>query len=208
MSFRDNQSYFSQARVVPVLTPSSVEAGVAVSRVLFEAGLPLLEITLRTACGLETIAALRQSLPALLLGAGSVLTPEQGEAAIQSGARFLVSPGCTEALLTYAADCSVPFLPGAATPSEIMRLQAVGCDVVKLFPAQSLGGIAYLRSLAGPLSAMKFCPTGGIDTRLAREYLQLPNVLAVGGSWMLPDALLIESRWAEIRQLAAAAAAL
>jgi 2-dehydro-3-deoxyphosphogluconate aldolase/(4S)-4-hydroxy-2-oxoglutarate aldolase len=166
------------------------------------------EITLRAASGLETIAALKQQLPNLIVGAGSVLTPELGEAAMQAGACFLVSPGTTEALLQFAKRCSVPFLPGVATVSEMMRVQALGCTAAKLFPAESLGGVAILRSVAGPLPSMKFCPTGGIDAELAVGYLQLTNVLAVGGSWMAPNDLVSENRFEDVSRLAEQAAAL
>jgi 2-dehydro-3-deoxyphosphogluconate aldolase / (4S)-4-hydroxy-2-oxoglutarate aldolase len=208
VSFVENASCFSQARVIPVLTPLTIDSGVTVSRVLFEAGLRMQEITLRTGAGLETIAALRRELPELIVGAGTVLTPQQGEAAVKAGALFLVSPGLTGQLLQFAAHCDVPFMPGVATISEMMRVQALGCSVAKLFPAHLLGAAAFLRSLAGPLPAMKFCPTGGIDASLAPDYLQLANVLAVGGSWMAPEALIAQSRWRDIRHFAEQAAAL
>lgn len=208
MSLAENEACFSQARVIPVLTPQSIESGVTVGRVLFEAGLRLQEITLRTAVGLEVIATLRRELPELIVGAGTVLTPQQGDVAIKAGALFLVSPGSTGQLLQFAAHCDVPFMPGVTTISEMMRVQALGCSVAKLFPAHLLGGAAFLRSLAGPLPTMKFCPSGGIDASLAPDYLQLANVLAVGGSWMAPEALIAQSRWLDIRHLAEQAAAL
>ena len=208
MSFVNAEAFFSQTRIIPILTPASVTSCVAVSRILFDAGLRLQEITLRTAAGLQSIAALKRDLPELVVGAGSVNTASLGEAAMQAGARFLVSPGTTEALLQFAANCDVPFLPGVATVSEIMRAHARDCTVAKLFPAQLLGGIAFLKALAGPLPAMRFCPTGGIDAQLAPAYLQLNNVLAVGGSWMAPDELVVESHWMHLRQLAKHAAAL
>jgi 2-dehydro-3-deoxyphosphogluconate aldolase/(4S)-4-hydroxy-2-oxoglutarate aldolase len=208
MSLRENAAYFAQVRVLPVLTPTSAASGTAISRVLFDAGLCMQEITLRTQSGLDTIAALKQELPELILGAGSVLTPEMGQAAIQAGASFLVSPGTNEALLQYAVDCSVPFLLGVSTVSEIMRLLDFGCTAAKLFPAETLGGMSFLRSVAGPIPAMKFCPTGGIDANLAQGYLQLPNVLAVGGSWMASPDLIRENRLDGIRRLAKQAAAL
>ncbi len=208
MSLKDNEAYFSRARVVPVLTPESVASGIAVSRVLFEAGLRLQEITLRTECGLETIAALTRELPGLIVGAGSVVTPQLGEAAIQAGAQFLVSPGAHDALLEFAADCRVPFLPGVATVSESMRAMALGCRAVKLFPADVLGGAALLRAMAGPLPSMKFCPSGGIDARVAPDYLRLANVIAVGGSWMAPVELIRQNQFADIGKLAKEAAAL
>jgi 2-dehydro-3-deoxyphosphogluconate aldolase / (4S)-4-hydroxy-2-oxoglutarate aldolase len=194
MSMNENAAYFAQVRVLPVLTPISSASGTAVSRVLFAAGLRMQEITLRTPSSLDTIAALKDELPALILGAGSVLTPEMGAAAIRAGARFLVSPGANEALLNFAVKCSVPFLPGVTA--------------AKLFPAEALGGITFLRSVAGPIPSMKFCPTGGIDVGLAPGYLQLPNVLGVGGSWMVPNDLVTENRFDDIRRLAEKAAAL
>ncbi len=193
---------------MPILTPASVARGVGTSRILFDAGLRLQEITLRTRASLDTIAALRSSLPGIIVGAGSVLTPELGDAALKAGASFLVSPGTTDQLLRFAIECPVPFLPGAATPSELMRLQAAGCTAAKVFPIESLGGIDFLRSLGGPLPSMKLCPTGGIDARLARQYLELGNVLAIGGSWMAPDDLIANNQLADIRRLAEQAAAL
>ena len=199
---------FSAARVIPVLTPSTVASAVAVSRVLFEAGLRTQEITLRNPAGLETVSALRRDLPELLVGAGSVLTPRSGEDAIRAGAQFLVSPGITEALLQFAVNCGVAFLPGVGSVSEIMRVQALGCELAKLFPAQALGGVGFLRSILGPLPSMRFCPTGDIGAALAADYLALPNVTAVGGSWMAPKDLVDQGRFADIRRLAQQAAAL
>jgi 2-dehydro-3-deoxyphosphogluconate aldolase/(4S)-4-hydroxy-2-oxoglutarate aldolase len=208
MSLKENEAYFSRARVVPVLTPESLASGLAVSRVLFDAGLRMQEITLRTEWGLETIAAVTRELPGLIVGAGSVITPQLGDAAIQAGARFLVSPGTNDRLLQFAADCRVPFLPGVSTVSEAMRVLELGCTAAKLFPVDALGGATFLRSMAGPLPSMKFCPSGGIDARIARDYLRLANVLAVGGSWMAPSELVRQNRLSEIRQLAEAAASL
>jgi 2-dehydro-3-deoxyphosphogluconate aldolase/(4S)-4-hydroxy-2-oxoglutarate aldolase len=208
MSLNENEAYFSQARVVPVLTPESVASAIAVSRILFDAGLRLQEIALRTECGLEAMAALARELPQLTIGAGSVVTPELGEAAIGAGARFLVSPGTSDRLLQYAADCRVPFLPGVATVSESMRVLALGCTAAKLFPADLLGGVSFLRSVAGPLPSMKFCPSGGMDANVAPGYLRLGNVIAVGGSWMAPAELIRQNRLAEIRRLAEEAASL
>lgn len=208
MSFAGVEACFSGHRVLPVITPHSLESGLTVARLLFEAGLRMQEITLRTAAALPTIAALGRELPQLIVGAGTVLNAQQGEAAIAAGARFLVSPGCTAPLLDFAADCAVPFIPGIATVSEAMTLQARGAGVAKLFPAQALGGVALLKSLASVLPALKFCPTGGIDARLAPDYLQQPNVLAVGGSWMVTDDWVKAQRWTQVRLAAEQAAAL
>jgi 2-dehydro-3-deoxyphosphogluconate aldolase / (4S)-4-hydroxy-2-oxoglutarate aldolase len=208
VSFADNERFFSKSRVIPVLTPQSVEEGVKVSRALFEGGLRLHEITLRTAAGIETITALRKEIPGLIVGAGSVLTAEMGQAAIAAGASFLVSPGTTEALLDFAASCTVPFLPGAGSVSEAMRLLAMGCTMTKLFPAEPLGGVRFLQAIAGPLASMKFCPTGGIHAANAPDYLKLANVTAVGGSWMAPGDLVKAKDLSGIRRLAEQAASL
>jgi len=208
MSLKENEAYFSRVRVVPVLTPDSVASGVAVSRVLFDAGLRMQEITLRTEWGLQTIAAVTQEIPGLIVGAGSVVTPALGDAAMQAGARFLVSPGTDDRLLQFAADCRVPFLPGVSTVSESMRVLALGCTAAKLFPVDVLGGVTFLRSIAAPLPSMKFCPSGGIDAKVAPDYLRLGNVLAVGGSWMAPAELIRHNRFTDIRVLAEEAASL
>jgi 2-dehydro-3-deoxyphosphogluconate aldolase/(4S)-4-hydroxy-2-oxoglutarate aldolase len=206
VSFAENARFFSRARVIPVLTPQSVEEGVAVSRALFKGGLHLHEITLRTAAGIGTIAALRKEIPDLVVGAGSVLTAEMGETAIAAGAGFLVSPGATDALLTFAAACPVPFLPGAGSVSEAMELLAQGCTMAKLFPAEPLGGVRFLQAISGPLPRVKFCPTGGIHAANAADYLQLANVAAVGGSWMAPGDLVKAKDFTAIRRLAEQAA--
>jgi len=208
VSFADNERFFSKSRVIPVLTPQSVEEGVAVSRALFDGGIRLHEITLRTAAGIETIAALRKEIPDLVVGAGSVLTAEMGQAAIAAGASFLVSPGTTDTLLDFAAACPIPFLPGAGSVSEAMRLLAMGCAIAKLFPAEPLGGVRFLQAIAGPLPSMKFCPTGGIHAANAPDSLRLANVTAVGGSWMAPGDLVKAQDSSGIRRLAEQAALL
>jgi 2-dehydro-3-deoxyphosphogluconate aldolase/(4S)-4-hydroxy-2-oxoglutarate aldolase len=208
VSFADNERFFSKSRVIPVLTPQTVGEGVAVSRALFEGGLRLHEITLRTAAGLETIAALREEIPDLIVGAGSVLTAELGQAAIAAGASFLVSPGATDVLLDFAAACPIPFLPGAGSVSEAMRLLAMGCTMAKLFPAEPLGGVRFLQAVSGPLPSMKFCPTGGVNAANAPDYLKLGNVTAVGGSWMAPNDLVKAKDFSGIRRLAEQAALL
>jgi len=206
MSVIGNAAYFSQARVVPVLSVSSVAAGVETSRVLFEAGLRFQEVTLRTEWGLATIAAIRRELPQVVVGAGTVLNPDLGQAALDAGASFLVSPGTPEGLLQFAAQCAPPFLPGAATVAELMRLMLEGCTAAKVFPVESLGGVSYIKALSGPLGAIKLCPSGGVTARNASHYLALDNVLSVAGSWMISrDA---PQRTSELTRLARQAAAL
>ena len=168
----------------------------------------MLEITLRTPAALQVIETIAGEVEGAAVGAGTVLTPAQYEAAARAGARFVVSPGATPALLDAAAASPVPFLPGAATSSEIMTLLERGHSCLKFFPAEPAGGIAYLKALAAPLSEVRFCPTGGIDARIAPRYLSLPNVLCVGGSWVAPGDAVAAGDWPRITALARAAAAL
>jgi 2-dehydro-3-deoxyphosphogluconate aldolase/(4S)-4-hydroxy-2-oxoglutarate aldolase len=198
----------TRAPVVPVLVVESVATALPLARALLAGGLPVLEITLRTAAALEVIRALAGELEGAIVGAGTVLTPAQYRDAERAGARFVVSPGATPALLEAAAAARVPFLPGAATASEIMRLLEHGHRCLKFFPAEPAGGLAYLKALASPLPEARFCPTGGIDAALAERYLSLPNVLCVGGSWIAPGDAVAAGDWRKITGLARAAAAL
>lgn len=194
--------------VVPVLTLETPAQGVAVVRALAAGGLPAVEVTLRTPTALDAIRHIRAELPDILVGAGTVLTPEQGQAAIEAGARFLVAPGLSPRLVAAAENWPVPFLPGAVTASEAMSLADLGYKVLKFFPAEPAGGTAALKALAAPLAHLAFCPTGGIDAAKAPAYLALPNVAAVGGSWMVPPAAVAAGDWDTLTGLAAAAAAL
>ena len=194
--------------VVPVLTIASAEAGVALVRALVNGGLGVVEITLRTPAALAAIRRIRDELPDVLVGAGTVLTPELGQQAIAAGARFIVAPGMTPRLIEAAERWPVPFLPGAATASEAMSLADMGYGLLKFFPAEPIGGAAALKALAAPLPDIAFCPTGGIDAANAASYLALPNVAAVGGSWVAPAKLVEKADWAAITALAEAAAAM
>jgi 2-dehydro-3-deoxyphosphogluconate aldolase / (4S)-4-hydroxy-2-oxoglutarate aldolase len=204
----DLVSLLARTPVVPVLTIESVEIALPLARALVEGGLTVLEITLRTPAALDVVRALAGELEGAAIGAGTVLTPEQYRAAEWAGARFVVSPGATPALLDAAAASPVPFLPGAATASEVMRLLEHGYSCQKFFPAEPAGGVAYLQALAPPLSAARFCPTGGIDAKIAPRYLALSNVLCVGGSWVAPRDAVAAGDWSRITGLARAAAAL
>lgn len=196
-----------QAPVVPVLAVADVEDAIPLAEALVAAGLPVLEITLRTAAALEVIARMR-SVPGAIVGAGTVLTADDLRAVQDAGAAFAISPGGTDALYAAARDASVPLLPGIATASELMRGLEHGYRRFKFFPAESSGGVAALKGFAGPFAQVKFCPTGGIDAAKAPSYLALPNVLTVGGSWMVPGDALKAKDWATIANLARAAAAL
>ena len=201
-------SFMRLAPVIPVLTVRDAEDGVAQARALVAGGLFAIEVTLRTAGALAAITAIRDSVPGAVVGAGTILTSEHIAQACAAGARFLVSPGASPRLAEAAAEAPVPFLPGVATASEAIALMELGFHALKLFPAEAVGGAKLLASLAGPLPDLRFCPTGGIDLAKAPSYLALPNVLCVGGSWMLPKAALSAGDYATVETLAREAAAL
>jgi 2-dehydro-3-deoxyphosphogluconate aldolase / (4S)-4-hydroxy-2-oxoglutarate aldolase len=194
------------APVIPVLTIDSAAQAVPLARALVAGGLPVLEVTLRTDAALEAIEAIARHVPDAVVGAGTVLTPSQVDESVSAGARFLVSPGATTRLAEAAARGPAPLLPGVATASEAMAMAELGHHVLKFFPAEPAGGVAYLKSLAGPLPHLLFCPTGGIDAAKAKTYLALPNVVCVGGSWVTPAAAMREGDWQAITELAKATA--
>lgn len=199
------------APVVPVMVVERIEDAVPLAKALYNGGLKVLEITLRTPCALDAIAAMVEALPSdAVIGAGTVITPKDLEAAIKAGSRFLVSPGTTPALIeaAKAVYSSAPLLAGVATPTEAMHLLAEGFAHQKFFPAEAAGGVPMLKSIAGPLPQITFCPTGGIDLAKAPSYLALPNVKCVGGTWMAPKELMKAGRWDEIERLAKEAASL
>jgi 2-dehydro-3-deoxyphosphogluconate aldolase/(4S)-4-hydroxy-2-oxoglutarate aldolase len=208
MPASDLNSLLAGTPVVPVLVIESVATALPLARALVDGGLRALEITLRTPAALDVIRALAAEVEGAVVGAGTVLTAGQYQDAERAGARFVVSPGATDALLAAAAASAVPFLPGAVTASEVMRLLEQGYRFLKFFPAEPAGGVAYLEALAAPLPEARFCPTGGIDAVKARTYLSLPNVLCVGGSWVAPKDALAAGDWPRITRLARAAAAL
>lgn len=196
-----------QAPVVPVLAVSEVEDAIPLAEALVAAGLPVLEITLRTAAALEVIRRMRE-VPGAIVGAGTVLTQADLTAVRDAGAAFAISPGGTDALYEAGKASDIPLLPGIATASELMRGLEHGWKRFKFFPAESSGGVAALKGFAGPFAQVKFCPTGGIDAAKAPSYLALPNVLTVGGSWMVPGDALKAKDWVHIGTLAREAAAL
>ncbi|GHI08148.1 keto-deoxy-phosphogluconate aldolase [Streptomyces cellostaticus] len=201
-------SVLDLAPVVPVVVVSDASDAVPLARALVAGGLPAIEVTLRTSAALDVIRAIAGEVPDAVVGAGTVLTPEQVSECVAAGARFLVSPGWTDALLDAMRGSGVPFLPGVSTTSEVVALLERGVREMKFFPAQAAGGTAYLRSLAGPLPQARFCPTGGIGPASAPEYLSLPNVGCVGGSWMVPADAVAAGDWARVEELARAAAGL
>lgn len=196
------------APVIPVMTVASVEDGLAQAKALVAGGLHAIEVTLRTPSALAAIRAIARSVPDVVVGAGTIVSVEQIDEAVKAGARFLVSPGTSPSLAKAAAQSPVPFLPGCATASEAMALRELGFRALKLFPAEAAGGAKLIASLAAPLPDLSFCPTGGVDLEKAPEYLRLPNVPCVGGSWMLQKAALAAGDYLAVEALARDAAEL
>ena len=196
------------APVVPVLTIERTADAVPLARALVKGGLPVLEITLRTEAALAALAAIAAEVPDAVVGAGTVLQPRQFDDVTRAGARFAVSPGCTPALVTAARAVGLPFLPGIQTVSEAMVLAEQGFGLMKFFPADVAGGLAWLKAVAAPLAGLRFCPTGGVGADTAQTYLSLANVACVGGSWVAPRDAVAAGDWVRIERLAAAAAKL
>jgi 2-dehydro-3-deoxyphosphogluconate aldolase/(4S)-4-hydroxy-2-oxoglutarate aldolase len=196
------------AGILPIVTVDSIDQARAVAEALQRGGLRSIELTLRTPAALSAMAALKREFPELVIGAGTVLTPEQIAAAEQAGADFLVTPGASPAMIVALAASSLPVVPGAATPSELLSLVEQGFSVAKLFPAAAVGGIAMLKALHGPLPDLMFCPTGGIGEADAAAYLAQPNVACIGGSWMVPRNWLQAGEWSKVTESATRARAI
>ncbi|MEV6505622.1 bifunctional 4-hydroxy-2-oxoglutarate aldolase/2-dehydro-3-deoxy-phosphogluconate aldolase [Streptomyces sp. NPDC051642] len=196
------------APVLPVVVIEDVADAVPLARALVAGGLPAIEVTLRTPGALDAVRAIAGEVSGAVVGAGTVLTPGQVKECVGAGARFLVSPGWTELLLEAMQGSGVPFLPGVSTTSEVVALLERGVREMKFFPAQASGGTAYLKALAGPLPQARFCPTGGIGVDSAPDYLALPNVGCVGGSWMIPADAVAARDWGRVEVLAREAAGL
>lgn len=192
--------------VVPVVVIRDAEQAVPLARALVCGGVAVIEITLRTEAGLSAIERVAAEVPEIVVGAGTVTTPKEAAEVTRAGAQFIVLPGSPERLLSAAIDTGLPLLPGASTLTEMMRLTEHGLNVMKFFPAEPSGGVAYLSAVAGPLPQLRFCPTGGISVKTAPNYLALANVGCVGGSWLTPADAMAENDWERIESLAAEAA--
>lgn len=197
----------SDAPVIPVIVLTDVAHAVPLARALVEGGIRMLEVTLRTPVALACIEAIAKEVPDAVVGAGTVRSAADAQAAAMAGARFAVSPGYTQAVGKACHDLELPLLPGVATGSEIMAAQEDGYTALKFFPALQSGGVAMLKALQGPFGDVKFCPTGGITGGNAGDYLRLANVVCVGGSWLTPAEVVARGDWAHITQLARQAAA-
>jgi len=196
------------APVIPIITIDDPATAVPLARALVAGGLPVLEVTLRTEAAVAAAHAMIAEVPEAVIGLGTVVRRDHISAAQDIGARFIVSPGFSAEIADLARQSSLPFLPGVMTPSELMAAMAVGHNVLKFFPAEPAGGTETLRALHGPFPEAAFCPTGGIDAAKAPSYLELPNVVAVGGSWVAPRTAVIAKDWQKITALARAARAL
>jgi 2-dehydro-3-deoxyphosphogluconate aldolase/(4S)-4-hydroxy-2-oxoglutarate aldolase len=208
MTVLDPLALLAKVPVIPVLTIDSVEQAAPLARALCDGGLPAIEVTLRTPVALKAIKAIAGKVPEAIVGAGTLREEADVVASIRAGARFLVTPGTTGLLAASLADAGVPALPGCATVSEALALAALGFKALKFFPAEASGGVAWLKSVSAPLPDIRFCPTGGIDMSNAAAYLALPNVFAVGGSWVAPREALAANDYARIAALARNAAGL
>ena len=196
------------AGILPIVTVDSLDQARAVAEALQRGGLHSIELTLRTPVALAATAMLKKEFPELVVGAGTVLTPDQIKAAEQAGADFLVTPGASASMIAALASSSLPVVCGAATPSELLTLMEHGFQVAKLFPAAAVGGLAMLKALHGPLADLMFCPTGGINEADAADYLALPNVACIGGSWMVPRTWLQAGEFDKVSASAARARAI
>jgi 2-dehydro-3-deoxyphosphogluconate aldolase/(4S)-4-hydroxy-2-oxoglutarate aldolase len=194
--------------VIPVVVLDDAAAAVPLARALVDGGVAIIEVTLRSPTALDAVRAIADAVPEILVGAGTVCSPAQAKAAAGAGAGFLVSPGSTDRLLDAFEDSGLPFLTGTATPSDMLRLQEREIHVAKLFPATAVGCTALLAAVYGPLPHLRFCPTGGITAATAPEFLALPNVGCVGGTWLTPRDRVAAADWPAITRLAQATAAL
>jgi 2-dehydro-3-deoxyphosphogluconate aldolase / (4S)-4-hydroxy-2-oxoglutarate aldolase len=204
----DFEAFIGDVGVIPVVAIPSAEAAIPLARALVEAGLPCAEITFRTSAAGAAIAAIAAQVPELLVGAGTVLSVPQAEEALAAGARFVVAPGFDPAVVDFCLERHVPVVPGVCTPTEVGYALSRGLTVVKLFPAQALGGVPYIKALAAPFGGVRFVPTGGIDAGNLAAYLALPQVAACGGSWMVAKQLIADGAFDTITQLAAEARAI
>jgi 2-dehydro-3-deoxyphosphogluconate aldolase/(4S)-4-hydroxy-2-oxoglutarate aldolase len=200
-------SIVAASPVIPVVTITDVAHAVPLAKALVRGGIRVVEVTLRTAAALKATEAIAKEVPEILLGVGTVLKASDLHDAAHAGATFAISPGSTPALLAAARGGPLPFLPGVATPSEIMQAVEAGFDHLKFFPAAVFGGTDALKAFAGPFPSLRFCPTGGISADNAARYLALPNVVCVGGSWLTPAAAVAAGDWAQVERLAREAVA-
>ncbi|WRB28393.1 bifunctional 4-hydroxy-2-oxoglutarate aldolase/2-dehydro-3-deoxy-phosphogluconate aldolase [Helicobacter pylori] len=194
--------------IVPVVVIENIKDAVPLAQSLIEGGIPIIEVTLRSSCALEAIELIAKNVPKMRVGAGTILNPTQLEQAQNRGAEFLISPGLTPSLLEYAKKKGMPLIPGVSSSSEVMQALELGYSALKFFPAEYCGGVKLLNAFNGPFKGVKFCPTGGISADNMRSYLNLENVVCVGGSWLTPKDLVQNKEWDKITEICKRALAL
>ncbi|GAA9944813.1 ketohydroxyglutarate aldolase [Helicobacter pylori] len=194
--------------IIPVVVIEDIKDAVPLAQSLVEGGIPIIEVTLRSSCALEAIELIAKNVPKMHVGAGTILNPTQLEQAQNRGAEFLISPGLTIKLLEHAKKKTMPLIPGVSSSSEVMQALELGYNALKFFPAEYCGGVKLLNAFNGPFKGVKFCPTGGISTDNMRSYLNLENVLCVGGSWLTPKNLIQNKEWDKITEICKRALAL
>ncbi|MGL2501173.1 bifunctional 4-hydroxy-2-oxoglutarate aldolase/2-dehydro-3-deoxy-phosphogluconate aldolase [Helicobacter pylori] len=194
--------------IVPVVVIEDIKDAVPLVQSLIEGGIPIIEVTLRSSCALEAIELIAKNVPKMRVGAGTILNPTQLEQAQNRGAEFLISPGLTIKLLEHAKKKDMPLIPGVSSSSEVMQALELGYNALKFFPAEYCGGVKLLNAFNGPFKGVKFCPTGGISADNMRSYLNLENVLCVGGSWLTPKNLIQNKEWDKITEICKRALAL
>ncbi|OBX04107.1 keto-deoxy-phosphogluconate aldolase [Gallibacterium genomosp. 3] len=202
------QAVFSASPVVPVMVIKKLEDALPMAKALQAGGINVFEITLRSSVALDAIKLLSKEVPDALVGAGTVLSAEQYDQAVAAGAKFVISPGATPALLKHAAASDVALIPGTATPSEMMRALELGYDHLKFFPAEINGGAPALKAISAALPQLSFCPTGGVSPKNVANYLAVDCVKTIGGSWMIPNDAVATGDWAKVTELTAEAVAL
>ena len=204
----DMYEKFRTIGIVPVVVLDDAKDAVPLGNALCEGGLPCAEVTFRTAAAFDTIKAMKNNFPDMLVGAGTVLTPEQVDRALEAGASFIVSPGLNPRVVAHCLEVGVPIVPGTQTPSEMEQALEFGLEVVKFFPAEPAGGLKMIKAVAAPYTRLKFMPTGGINAQNVRDYLAYDRILACGGSWMVKKDLIAAGKFDEIRAMTAEAAAI
>lgn len=192
---------FATSPIVPVMVIKQVEDAVPLAKALLDGGISIFEVTLRTDAALDSIKAIAEAFPDSMIGAGTVLTPEQYDQAVAAGAKFVISPGAGTQLLMHAAKNRVALIPGVATPTEIMNAMDLGYDHLKFFPAEANGGAKALQAISAPLAQVSFCPTGGVNAQNMADYRALKCVKTVGGTWMIPNKAIEQKNWSLITEL-------
>ncbi|WRD73779.1 bifunctional 4-hydroxy-2-oxoglutarate aldolase/2-dehydro-3-deoxy-phosphogluconate aldolase [Helicobacter pylori] len=187
--------------IIPVVVIEDIKDAVPLAQSLVEGGIQIIEVTLRSSCALEAIELIAKNVPKMRVGAGTILNPTQLEQAQNRGAEFLISPGLTIKLLEHAKKKDMPLIPGVSSSSEVMQALELGYNALKFFPAEYCGGVKLLNAFNGPFKGVKFCPTGGISADNMRSYLNLENVLCVGGSWLTPKNLIQNKEWDKITEI-------